>query len=125
MNLIHMVCPECSGNLLIRDASFPQSSARDGDNYQVSCPLCANHFIVGYISEFKKVEPVVETTDAEEVGQPADGSHGSGGLFSSGRSPNDQRSNSMNPNNPAHSAAFDNRSNQMNPNNPAYRSSRR
>lgn len=32
--------------------------------------------------------------------------------------PNDQRSNSMNPNNPAHKSAQDNRSNQMNPNNP-------
>lgn len=40
------------------------------------------------------------------------------------RSPNDERSDSMNPNNPAHQAAMDNRSNQMNPNNPAYGSSR-
>ena len=38
---------------------------------------------------------------------------------------NDQRSNVMNPNNPAPQAARDNRSNQMNPNNQAYRSSRR
>ena len=37
---------------------------------------------------------------------------------------NDQRSNVMNPNNPASSAATNNRNNQMNPNNPAYRSSR-
>jgi hypothetical protein len=41
-----------------------------------------------------------------------------------GPSPNDQRSNVMNPNNPAHRAAANNRSNQMNPNNPGYRSSR-
>jgi len=39
------------------------------------------------------------------------------------RSPNDNRSDSMNPNNPAYQAAMDNRSNQMNPNNPAYHSS--
>ena len=34
----------------------------------------------------------------------------------SGKSANDQRSNSMNPNNPAHQASTDNRSNQLNPN---------
>ncbi len=34
-------------------------------------------------------------------------------------SPNDQRSNALNPNNAAFKAAGDNRANQMNPNNPA------
>ena len=33
------------------------------------------------------------------------------------RSSNDNRSNSMNPNNPAYKASVDNRSNQLNPNN--------
>jgi len=42
----------------------------------------------------------------------------------SGRSPNDDRSDSMNPNNDAYQASMDNRSDQMNPNNPAYGSSR-
>jgi len=41
-----------------------------------------------------------------------------------GPSPNDNRSNARNPNNPSHRAAAGNRSNQMNPNNPAHRSSR-
>lgn len=41
-----------------------------------------------------------------------------------GRSPNDDRSDSMNPNNDAYQAAMDNQSNQMNPNNDAYWSSR-
>ena len=41
-----------------------------------------------------------------------------------GASPNDKRSNTMNPNNPASKDSADNRSNQMNPNNPAYDSSR-
>jgi len=40
------------------------------------------------------------------------------------RSPNDDRSDSMNPNNDAYQAATDNRSDQMNPNNDAYWSSR-
>ena len=35
-----------------------------------------------------------------------------------------QRSNTKNPNNPAHKEAMDNRSNQLNPNNPAYHESR-
>ncbi len=34
--------------------------------------------------------------------------------------PNDQRSDTLNPNNPAHKSAQDNRSNQMNPNNPRH-----
>lgn len=41
-----------------------------------------------------------------------------------GRSPNDDRSDSMNPNNDDYLAAMDNRSDQMNPNNDAYWSSR-
>ena len=36
-------------------------------------------------------------------------------------SPNDQRSNSMNPNNSAYRDSNDNRSNQLNQNNPEYR----
>ncbi len=40
------------------------------------------------------------------------------------RSPNDQRSDALNPTSGEHKAASDNRSNQMNPNNPAYRSTR-
>ena len=41
-----------------------------------------------------------------------------------GRAPNDDRSDSLNPNNPTYKSAIDNCSNQMNPNNAAYRSSR-
>ncbi len=41
-----------------------------------------------------------------------------------GRSPNDQRSDALNPNNPAFKAGSDNRSNQLNPNNPASKASR-
>ena len=39
---------------------------------------------------------------------------------SQGRSPNDQRSDAMNPNNSEHKAAMENRSNQLNPNDAAY-----
>ncbi|MEE9506320.1 MAG: hypothetical protein V3V98_04150 [Thermoplasmata archaeon] len=41
-----------------------------------------------------------------------------------GRSPNDQRSDALNPNNPEYEAARDNRANQLNPNSDTYRSSR-
>ena len=106
-------------------SQFPQGCAHDGDKYQASCPIYDSEFLVGYISEFKKVEPIGEPVDVGEDGQPADGSYGSGGGLSTGPSPNDQRSDALNPNNPAHDAAADNRSNQMNPNNPAFGSSRR
>jgi|WetSurMetagenome_2_1015567.scaffolds.fasta_scaffold00449_22 hypothetical protein len=48
-----------------------------------------------------------------------DDDHGDGGP-----SPNDDRSDSMNPNNDAYQAAMDNHADQMNPNNDAYWSSR-
>ncbi len=67
--------------------------------------------------------PVQQETEAsyDEGGHPLGG--GNGSPVSSSPSPNDQRSDVMNPNNPSHHAASDNRSNQMNPNNPAYWSS--
>ena len=49
---------------------------------------------------------------------------GHSGSKGGGRSPNDQRSDSMNPNNPAYKDSQNNRSDQLNPNNPAYESSR-
>lgn len=41
-----------------------------------------------------------------------------------GRTPNDDRSDSMNPNNDAHQASLDNRSDQLNPNNERYQGSK-
>ena len=38
-----------------------------------------------------------------------------------GRSSNDNRSDSMNPNNPSYQDSTDNRSDQLNPNNPEYK----
>jgi hypothetical protein len=45
-------------------------------------------------------------------------------LMGKKRSPNDNRSNAKNPNNPASKAARDNRANQLNPQHSAYHSSR-
>ncbi|MFC1998924.1 hypothetical protein ACFLVR_04730 [Chloroflexota bacterium] len=54
-----------------------------------------------------------------------EGEEAMGGVFSKRvRSPNDDRSDSKNPNNPAQKASNDNKSNQMNPNNPAHQSSK-
>ena len=57
--------------------------------------------------------------------KPVSGGYGVSGGYSraTGPSPNDNRSNTLNPNNPASGAAASNRSNQMNPSNPAFRSS--
>ena len=62
--------------------------------------------------------------EATRTSPPADNWGDDIGDESAGRSPNDDRSDSMNPNNEAHQAALDNRSDQLNPNNPAYHSSR-
>jgi len=40
--------------------------------------------------------------------------------YNQGRTPNDDRSDTLNPNNPAYDAARDNRADQLNPNNPRY-----
>jgi hypothetical protein len=52
------------------------------------------------------------------------GAVGGGNAPPGGSRSNDQRSDTLNPNNPTSHAAVSNRSNQMNPNNSAYRSSR-
>jgi hypothetical protein len=57
-------------------------------------------------------------------GDPQVSGEDGGSYGATRRSPNDDRSDSMNPNNPASQAAEDNHANQLNPNNPAYRSSR-
>jgi len=43
------------------------------------------------------------------------------GKSKGGRTPNDDRSESKNPNNPAYQASVENRSDQLNPNNPEYK----
>ena len=64
-----------------------------------------------------------------ESGQPIDlfggrlGDEGMGSIRND-PSPDDNRSNSLNPNNPASRSVANNRSNQMNPNTPAHRTSR-
>ena len=86
---------------------------------QVSYNLSMNLYLQSTGRELSQV--------SSQVGEPETESASSGfiGGVKPGPSSNDQRSDTLNPNNPAHSAAADNRSNQMNPNNSAYGSSRR
>lgn len=112
---------------LIMDIKLRSLWGRERKNYKGELPASA----------FKKDEKVhgkqstkgkLPTLAVKKEGNPLsklsgveedDDDHGKGG-----RSPNDDRSDSMNPNNDDYQASMDNRSDQMNPNNPAYWSSR-
>ncbi len=104
---------------------LPTVKVRNGDTFELTCRACSRALTVGW--------GVVEREPTTSVGHQTGGAVSpSGGAWSGpatglrrgGPSPNDQRSNVMNPNNPQYQSAIDNRSNQLNPNNPAYRSSR-
>ena len=140
-NIIQVQCPTCEGITLANLGSMPINNARSGDKFEVTCPHCSETIQIGYVYEFRKVREEVDEvspqpstnpsggSDEQEEAEPeptAETSGGGGGLASSSpTTSNDQRSDVMNPNNPASQAAGDNRSNQMNPNSQAYRSSRR
>ncbi len=109
-------CPSCGGMLFFASGSFPASSAHHGDKVETECPLCEEQIVIGYVSEYRWV-----TSPAPE---PGGASTSSGGAGNGGSAANANRSNTLNPNNPAHRAAHDNRANQLNPNSRAYRSSR-
>lgn len=73
----------------------------------------------------RRTESIEELFDRGQSRLPASaGAKGGGPVPARGRAPNDNRSNTLNPNNPASAASASNRSNQMNPNTSAYRSSR-
>lgn len=76
--------------------------------------------------EYKQPTPVIAPRRELSNSIPAsnDDDGGNDDYDDGGRSPNDDRSDSMNPNNDAYQASMDNHSNQMNPNNDAYWSSR-
>ena len=119
MNMRLESCPSCGGMLVFYGGSFPASSAHHGDKVETECPHCEEQILIGYVSKYRRV-----TSPAPDP-EPIDSSTSSGGgPGHGGNAANDDRSNTMNPNNPAHRAAHDNRANQLNPNSPAYRSSR-
>ena len=138
MNTHLVMCPGCSGSVIINLNSFPISQS-NSQKLHIKCPLCCGGFYVGYVVEsYEKTverEPqdtgATHNTPAATAATPpppsaavlAPSGGGSGGLPTNPNAANDQRSNSMKPNNSANRAAGNNRDNQMNPNNPAYRSS--
>ena len=124
MSILQLQCPNCDGAIIANLGNMLADSAHSEDKFKVTCPHCSNNFPLGYVTKYKKIEEGVEVTSAQPSAETSGGGYGLGRSLSP-TSSNDQRSNSMNPNNPAFQAANDNRSNQMNPNNAAYRSSRR
>mgnify|MGYP001155985223 FL=1 len=84
------------------------------------------------IDAAEAIRTAKQLADAEAAAKSSHESHPAGNAdedddyndADGGRSPNDDRSDSMNPNNDAYQASMDNRSDQMNPNNDAYWSSR-
>lgn len=91
---------------LVMDIKLRSLGGRELKNYKGELPASA----------FKKEE---KPQNGKGKAEDEDDDYDEGG-----RSPNDDRSDSMNPNNDAYQASMDNRSDQMNPNNPAYGSSR-
>ena len=119
MNMRLESCPSCGGMPFFALESFPASAARHGDKVETECPHCEEQILVGYVSEYRLV------TSRVPAPPPSDRSTSSGGgLGHGGNAANDNRSNTLNPNNAAHGAARTNRANQLNPNSRAYRSSR-
>lgn len=111
-------CPSCGGKLLFALGSLPTGAAHQGDKFETDCPHCEEQILIGYVSEYRRV--------TSPVPEPKETSASSGGGSGHMANPaNDDRSNALNPNNPAHGAARDNRANQLNPNNRAFRSSPR
>ena len=139
--IIQIECPSCQG-ILFLSLALARAHNQDGQRFEVTCPLCSSEFPIGWITDFRIKTPEPSLLLSPEVQEaplqasssssPAkgfeerehmgddDGNHDRAG----GRSPNDDRADSMNPNNPAHQAATDNHSNQLNPNSPAYHTSR-
>ena len=108
-------CPSCGGKVLFYLGPPPKGQADQGDRFENECRRCGKKV---------RLSPSI-TGVTSPVSEPGDTSASSGGGPGLGGSAaNDDRSNTLNPNNPANKAARDNRANQLNPNSRAYRSSR-
>ena len=104
-------CPSCGGKVLFYLGPPPAGQAHQVDKFERECRHCGEMVRIGSKNEgatSPAPEPSDTSTSSGHRGSPA----------------NDDRSNTLNPNNPAHRAAHDNRANQLNPNSEAYRSSR-
>ena len=114
--------PGCGGANAVNMNSLPLSSVSEATKYEADCGLCGKSFPFGYVPNPRGL---AETVGVEAEGIPTNEPSRSGGVGSGqpsrSPSPNDQRSNSLNPNNAASRASANNRSNQMNPNNSSFR----
>ncbi len=107
-------CPSFGGKVVFYLGPPPRGQAHQGDRFEREC--CHRGEKVRLSSNNRRVtSPAPEPVDTSSGGGPGHG----------GNPANDNRSNTLNPNNPAHRAAGNNRANQLNPNSQAYRSSRR
>ncbi len=106
-------CPSCGGKVVFYLGPPPAGQAHYIDKFERECRRCGEMVRIG--SNNRRVRsPTPEPVDTSSGGGPGHG----------GNAANDDRWNTLNPNNPAHRAAHDNRANQLNPNSPAYQSSR-
>ena len=108
-------CPSCGGKVLFYLGPPPKGQADRGDRFENECRRCGTKV---------RLSPNNSgvTSPVSEPGDTSASSGGGPGLR--GNTANDDRSNTLNPNNSAQKAAQDNRANQLNPNSQAYRSSR-
>ena len=125
MEPIVVNCPARNGANAVNMNSLPLNSVSEPTPFDADCALCGETFPFGYVPNPRLT---AKTAGREVQGSTSDQPVSGGGsgppASNRGPSPNDQRSNSLNPNNSANRAAGTNRSNQLNPNNAAYRASR-
>lgn len=106
MEPIVINCPVCGGVNAINMNSLPLSSLSEATPFEANCALCGKNFPFGFVPN-----PTVpaESPSAKDERIPSDvpsGGEGQGiGHFHPGPSTNDQRSNSLNPNNFSNRAA--------------------
>ena len=121
---LHLKCPLCGNGFHVGYVSEPYEKTVEWEAVEaakatkdLSDSVAATqqtassnpgHSVTGSASEAASQEAPSEDSWDDDVDHEG-----------AGRSSNDDRSDSMNPNNEAYQAAMDNRSNQMNPNNPA------
>ena len=123
MEPIVIHCSACGGANAVNMNTLPLSGVSEPTSYEADCALCGETFSFGYIPNSREPDAAVVEAKVPPARLTASGG-GAATRPNRGPSPNDQRSNTLNSNNPASRATASNRANQMNPNNPSFRASR-
>ena len=126
---LHLKCPLCGRGLHVGYVAEPydQTAAREVQQETKAEARWSDDTASGEQSASSGIESSRLSAGVARVepdSKQVDGWDDDSEVEPDDRSPNDDRSDSMNPNNDAYQAVMDNRSDQMNPNNPAYDSSR-